>query len=153
LLTLMNAMLEKILNQSADHAVAGPFSGCLDGVYVGLSVAPTTAQNPNGVLANIHEATYTGYARQLLVWHPAYIEPAGSVAIQSASLYWTPTDAVVPNIITGLFLADAITVGNLLGAEQFDVGQNLGGPSNAFSSTVLVQLLTTLGYGFSTITN
>lgn len=147
------ALLNKLLTQSIQHAVAGPFSGCLDGVFIGLSVAPTTGLTPSSVLAAIHEATFTGYARQAVVWHPPYIESGGAEAIVSSSTYWTPTDGVTPNTITGMFLADALTNGNLLASEQFAVPQPLAGPSNAFSLSLVVQLLASIGYGFSTAVN
>jgi hypothetical protein len=149
----MNVLLTKLLNAAIDHAVAGPFSGPLDGVYIGLSIAPTTAQAPVSTLSNITEAGFTGYARQLVVWHPAYDEAGGAIAIQSSSTYWTPSDAVLPETITGMFLADAIVAGNLLAAEMFAVPQPLAGPSNAFSLAVLFAQPPNSNYGGATIIN
>lgn len=150
---VQNTLAAKLLQAAIDHAIAGPFSGALDGVFVGLSIAPTGTLAPNSPFTAIHEAGYTGYARQPVVWRPPYIETGGANAVQSAQTYWTPTDSVLPQTITGMFVADAITAGNLLLSEMFAVPQPLGGPQNAFSLALIFALAANSNYGGSTIIN
>ncbi len=153
MLIATNVLLQKLLQDAIDHALAGPYSGGLDGVFVGLSIAPTTGQSPDSTMADITEANYDGYARQAVVWHPPYVEQGGANAVQSASLYWTPTDSTKPNTIVGMFLADANVAGNLLASEFFTAPQALAGPQSAFSLSLIFALAANTGFGGSTIIN
>lgn len=101
--------------QAAAGAVAGP----LHGAYLGLFISPTPILTPASVMADIAEATYTGYARQALVWGSPYISAAGPEALDATGLIFQPTDAVTPNTALGMFLADAATVGNLIASVRF----------------------------------
>lgn len=140
--------LEKALAALIDHAIAGPYSGPLDGVFVGLSQFPTPMLTPNQGLAQITEADYTGYARLPLTWLGPYQNPLGNYAIQADGAYFTPTDSVTPNQIVGMFVADALTAGNLLFSEPLPGGPIfLEGPANAFSLSVIFQLATGSNYG------
>lgn len=140
--------LEKLLAQLIDHAIAGPYSGVLDGLFLGLAQFPSTTLNPGDGLSKLTEATYTGYARQAVTWHGPYTDAAGQQAIQSAADYFTPTDAVTPNQITMMFLADASTSGNLILSEVLPGGPIfLNGPANAFSMSVIFQLPNGSNYG------
>jgi hypothetical protein len=131
-----------------DHAVAGPFSGVLDGVFIGLGQAPTGTIKPSDTLAAITEADFDGYARLALTWKGPYIDPAGAAKIQADGNYFACTDATKPNQITSMFVADALTAGNLLFSEVLP-----GGPiwmnalGNAFSLSVLFQLPVGVNYG------
>lgn len=141
-------LLNKLMTQLIDHAVAGPFSGVLDGIFMGLYIAPTPGLTPQSTMNNITEATYTGYARQAVVWHAPYIDPANAESIQAASLIWQPTDGVTPNQITGIFVADANAAGNLLLSSRLPgTGIPLGDATMAFGAALLFQLSYTGDYG------
>lgn len=143
--------LNKLLAQLADHAVAGPFSGILDGVYLGLNIGTTMLRPPN-TMADITEAGYTGYVRQLIVWHPPYVEGVAVATMQSAGLYFQPSDGVTPQTVTGIFLADASTAGNLLLSEPLAGGSiNMFSAQNAFSVALRFQLDPADDYGGGTV--
>jgi hypothetical protein len=140
--------LEKLLAQLIDHAVSGPYSGVLDGLYLGLGQTPTGTLNPSQGVSAITEATYDGYARQAITWHGPYTDALGAQAVQSAALYFTPTDATIHNSITSMFLADAITAGNLILSEIMPGGPiGMSGPANAFSIAVVFQMASGNDYG------
>lgn len=144
--------LEKMLAQLIDHAIAGPFSGVLDGTFVGLAQVPSSTLNPSQGLSALTEANYNGYARQAVTWHGPYTDGMGQQAIQSAASYFTPTDDLVPNQITMMFLADALTAGNLLLSEVLPGGPIfLNGPSNAFGLSVVFQLPAGANFGDAVI--
>jgi hypothetical protein len=104
---------------AATQAAAGA-AGPLHTAYMGLYIAPTPLPSFNMVIADITEAGFTGYARQALVWGPAYVTQAGNVGIDGGSLHWQPSDAVTPQTISGVFIASALTAGTLLAALQLD---------------------------------
>lgn len=140
--------ITKMLAQLIDHAIAGPFNGVLDGAFLGLGQFPTQSLNPKQDLSAITEATYAGYARQPVVWHGPYAKGNYDQAIQSAALFFTPTGSGVSNQITSLFLADAITAGNLLLSEPLPGGPIfLNNPDNTFSLSLVFQMLTGTNYG------
>ena len=140
--------LEKLLAQLIDHAVAGPFSGVLDGLFLGLAQFPSTTLTPADGLSALTQADYNGYARQAVVWNGPYTDALGQQAIQSSALYFTPTDALKPNQITMMFLADALTAGNLILSEVLPGGPIfLTGPANAFALSVIFQLPNAVNYG------
>lgn len=143
-----NFFLNKLLSQCIDHAVAGPFSGVLDGLFLGLGQFPTGTLTPDQGLSAITEASYTGYARQAVTWHGPYIDGRGNIAIQSAADFFVPTDSVVTNTITSMFLADALTAGNLILSEVLPGGNIiLNGPTTAFGLSVIFQLPVGTDYG------
>jgi hypothetical protein len=107
-------MLELMLLELAEIASSLSALGPLDVVYVGLATAPTPPPTNVTKMSDITEATYTGYARQLVVWYPPFIEAAGPYALEAHSMNFNPLDAVTPNTITGVFLADSLTGGNYL---------------------------------------
>lgn len=109
----LNQILADLINAySASH-----INGILEAVWLGLYITPTTPISPQSTLANITEANYDGYARQEVVWYPPYTDFAGPQTLTGVSMNFSPTDATVPNLITGLFLATAGTGGNLLMAQ------------------------------------
>ncbi len=153
MLVAQQALLTKILAQLIEHAVAGPYSGALDGVFIGLSKPPTGTLTSNSPFTAITEANYDGYARQPIVWRAPYVEIGGAISLQSAQTYWTPTDTLIQNTINGMFVADALTAGNLLASEIFAVPQPLAGPQNAFSLALIFALGANNNYGGSVIIN
>jgi hypothetical protein len=147
-----NFFLEKLLAQLIDHAIAGPFSGVLDGTFVGLAQFPSTTLNPSDGLSALTQATYSGYARQPIVWHGPYTDGAGQQAIQSGNLYFQPTDALTPNQITMMFVADALTGGNLLFSEVLPGGPIfLTDATTAFGLSVVFQLPANANFGDAVI--
>jgi hypothetical protein len=143
-----NFFLEKLLAQMIDHAVAGPFSGVLDGLFLGLGQIPTGTLNPNQGISSITEATFDGYARLAVTWSGPYTDGMGQQAIQSHSIYFTPTGSTTPNTITSMFLADALTAGNLILSEVLPGGNIiLNGPTTAFGMSVVFQLPNGSNYG------
>lgn len=74
---------------------------------------PTTTDT----LANYTEATYDGYAAQVMVWASATIPTPGSGALTTwIPLLWTPTGSITPNDIYGYYVTDA--AGTLMWAER-----------------------------------
>ncbi len=141
-------LIERILAALIDHAVVGPYSGPLDGLYLGLGQFPTATLNPSQALADITEATYTGYARQAVVWHGPFAVGTYDQSIQTASLFFTPTGTTIGNQITSMFLADALTAGNLLMSQVLPNGPVfLNGPDNTLPLAVIFQLLTATNFG------
>lgn len=86
----------------AAAGVAGPLNGSKM-----LLFTNTPAINKFTTLAALTEATYTGYARQTLVWSAARLDPTARVATFTALINWQPTDAVTPNTITGYAIVDS----------------------------------------------
>lgn len=144
--------LNKLLAQLIDHAIAGPYSGVLDGLYLGLAQFPSSTLNPAQGLSALTEATYTGYARQAITWRGPYTRGVDTQTIQSDALYFTPTDAITPNQITMMFLADALTDGNLILSEVLPGGPIfLNGPENAFGISAVFEIPTDANYGDAVI--
>jgi hypothetical protein len=113
-LTLAMAGAEKA------HVASGAYSGPLYQPYLGLYTAISPSASPDSVMANITEASFTGYARlQNTTWSGPSYAAAGLAEILTQLLEWTPTDGAVPQNIAGVFWADALTAGNLLGVDPF----------------------------------
>lgn len=143
-----NFFLQKLLAQLVDHAVAGPFSGVLDGTYVGLGQQPTGTLSPSQGLSGITEANYDGYARLPLTWRGPYQTYPGSGSLQADNVFFQATGSVVGNQITSMFVADALTGGNLLFSEILPGGLiPMTGPTSAFGMAVLFQLAIGANYG------
>jgi hypothetical protein len=87
-------------------------------IFVGLYQGIAPPAGPESVMANLTEATYTGYARQALTpWTSPYNASVGFVTIDGPALHFTPADGVVPNTILGWFIASAAVGGTLLAIE------------------------------------
>jgi hypothetical protein len=106
--------LQRMAAALVANQASGAYAGPLEAVYLGLYTNPTPVLNYNSTLANITEATFTGYVRKELVWDSAYFGAELYEYLEAGSLHWQPTDAVAPNVVTGLFIADAVSAGNLL---------------------------------------
>jgi hypothetical protein len=133
-------LLNLILSTLTKHAVAGPFSGALDGAYVGLFITPTQPMLPTQGISSITEATYDGYARLPLTWYPPYLDPAQVPTIESAGAHFVPTGSVVANQITGVFVSDAVVAGNLLMSCFLPMpGRQMAGVLNAMTVAALFQ--------------
>jgi hypothetical protein len=105
-----------------NHTASGNYDGPLRGAYLGLCIAPTPAFTELSTISSLTEATYTSYARQAIVWGTTYESAQDLQVIPAGSLVFQPSDAVTPNVITGVFMADAVSAGNLLCGLLFPGG-------------------------------
>ncbi len=138
---------ESVLNDLIEQNPSSGVAPSLKGVYQGLYTAPTGTPTPASTMASITEANYDGYARQAVVWFEPFLDVLGPFNLQGANMQFRPTDAVVPNTITGAFLATAITGGNLLLAAAFVQPVALSGPLTALTISPVFQLAFTSNYG------
>lgn len=100
------------------------------GLYTGIVGLPTSDR----VLADLTEATFTGYARlPMTSWTDPYNAADGKVTISGAAKHFTPTDAVTPNTIQGWFIASALAGGVLLAIEPLDTPAPLANADNTLS--------------------
>ena len=73
---------------------------------------------------------------------------AGPELLTAQDLFYSPIDALVSNLITGVFLADAFYGGNLLMAAVVPVpGVILAGPANGLKIQAQFGLSFSQGYG------
>lgn len=126
MLVLAKAFAKSLLNASI---LAGPTAGPLSGLFVGLftSTVPIT---PSTLLADLTEASYTGYVRQALAWGTPVNGPDGAADVPATSLEWVMTaDAVTPFFVHGYFLVHLIAGTVFLAGETFaqPVGFTLSG--------------------------
>lgn len=141
--TVTAAFLAQVLADIIGSGMS-PSGGVLGAAWLGLYIAPTTPITPRSTLANITEATYDGYARQEVVWYAPYTDLSGPQTLTGHTLEYAPSDATVPNVITGLFLASAVTGGTLwMAAAQASPGYPLQMPGQAMIVVPQFQL----GYG------
>lgn len=130
------------------EAVASGYLGVLDTAYMGLYQPPTQPIGPFSTMAQITEATYSGYARQKVTWFNPIQSSSGVEAVYGPNLWFQPTDTLTPNQITGVFLADAIYGGSLLMAAALATpGVQFAGPTNGLSVKPAFQLPAIQIYG------
>lgn len=130
------------------ESVPGSYKGVLNTAWMGLYQPPTAPIGPSATLAAITEANYDGYARQLVAWFTPIQSSAGPEIVYGQNLVFQPTDSLVPNTITGVFLADAIYGGALLMAAALPFPSIvLAGPQNATVIKPTFQLPTLQIYG------
>lgn len=146
--TVTTLFLLRVMQWLTARGTAPPGAGPLQAVWMGLYQQPTLPINPFSTLANITEANYDGYSRQLVVWFPPWIAAAGPEQLAGQDLFFSPADPNVVNQITGVFLADAFYGGNLLAAAVLPApGVQLSGPSRAMKVQPQFQLPFTQIYG------
>jgi hypothetical protein len=105
----------------ADIADGTPPAGKLSGLHVGLLTSPVGSITPETVRADVTEAAYTGYARQAVgTWSAVYDDANGRCNLEAPTQLYQPSDAAVPENITGVAYFDASTAGNLVGVDPFD---------------------------------
>lgn len=127
---------------------SAPYLGPLCDAWMGLYVSPTAPVQQTSTMANITEASYDGYARQEIVWLPTFIALAGPQTIKGTSLWWQPTGGLTPNVITGAFLASAVTGGVLYaGAVAPGTGFPLNGTDTGLMTIPVFQLPFSQIYG------
>ena len=130
--TVTTLFLLRLMQEITRGVVTPGVAGVLNGAWLGLYQQGTNPITPQSTMANIVEANYDGYSRQQIVWFPPWISAGGPELIAAQDLWYSPTDALKPNLITGVFIADAFYGGNLLMAAALAVpGVSLGSPSQA----------------------
>lgn len=136
------------LLQAAIRGGGAGTAGPLNTVWLGLYIPPTTPITVQSVMGNITEANYDGYSRQQVVWFPPFQSGPGPELLAGQDLFFMPTDALVANQITGVFLADAFYGGNLLAAAVAPApGVQLTGPTRGLKVQPQFALGTGLIYG------
>jgi len=99
-------------------------------------------------MANITEANYDGYARQEVVWYPTYQDLDGAQQLDGVSQYFSPVDSLIPLVITGMFMASALTGGTLWMQQPIGgAGYPLGGPTGALVVVPSIQFSPTGNFG------
>lgn len=99
-----NPNLDLVLDAAGTSSVtaAGPLNAATIGLYAGtdLDLLPTLP------LATIvaAEATYDGYARQVVTWLAPSRSDAGAIEVLSNPNIFRPTDAVISNNVFGVFV-------------------------------------------------
>jgi len=127
--------------QQLIHPAAGAGAGALNGVWMGLYTSPAGPITQYTTMAGIVEANYDGYSRQQVSWFPPWMSTAGPEILTAQDLWFSPTDALVANLIAGVFLADAFYGGTLLMAAAFPApGVILSSPATALKEQAQFQL-------------
>lgn len=110
-------------------ALAEMVAGVLDGTYIGLYVK--NLDNSLPVLAHdtvigdlVVPAGDTAKVRQAAVWSDVFDAENDAYEVMSGLMTFGG-DTVHPEAIVGWYIADALTAGNLLYAEQFAEQQTL----------------------------
>ncbi len=139
--------LLSVLDALTQASVSAFYESVLGKTYCGLYIAPTPAPTPGLLMSGVTEANYDGYARQPLVWFAPFLDAAGPADAAAQNLHFSPSDAVVPNTITGAFIASTLSGGQLLLAAAFATPVALPGPLYAVNLAPVFQLAFTGAYG------
>lgn len=152
--TVTKALLLSLLNCLTGPAGSGSSLGPFQNVWAGLFLGATPPLTPDTNMSQIVEATYHGYARQLIVWYPPFIEATGPYAIEGHSMIFMPTDAAVPNVIAGVFVASAPVGGTyLMGQLLLPASMPLNDPTQAIVYDPIFSLPFSHIYGGADVTN
>lgn len=111
--------MEQVLLQLSECEASAPFSGVLCGVYVGLATGVPPGLNRSTVLAQFTEAVFPGYARLPLTWRLPYFGTNGLWNLEADCVHWQPTANLAGQIQTSVFVASALSGGQLLLADVF----------------------------------
>ncbi len=147
---LVGLILAAMQQGTGSSSFFGPLYGC----YVGLLIDPTPNLTPTTALADVTEASYGGYARQLVTWYPPYISTTGPYTLDGNSQLYQPSDSVTPQNITGFMLTTALMGGKYLaGFLSNPVTYPMTSPLSAILFDPSVSLPFTLIYGGPYIEN
>lgn len=103
---MLNAALVEMLETT------GPLDPAATWVHVFSSI---TDRGVNTLLADVIQAPQAQYPRQVLVsWGTPYQLIDGSPVADAPPIHFAPPDNTHPQLIAGWYLADSLTVGNLL---------------------------------------
>jgi len=117
-------------------------------VHIGLYTAIAGPPDHNRLMADITEASYTGYARQPVgSWTDAYDSTTGLILLTADNKHFTPNDAVTPNVIAGWFLATTLAGGLLLGIEPLAAPVPLSNADNTLTVEANFGFLPTGNFG------
>jgi hypothetical protein len=135
--------LIRILQWLSEPGTGSPQHGPLFPAYIGLYQATSPPVVAGSLMPSIVEASYDGYARQQVSWYPVYQSSGGLVTLEGGSLYFAPTDALISQTMTGIFLCDALVGGNLW------AGQPIPAPGKVMSNPLtVIKVLPAVGLGF-----
>jgi len=141
------AFLAAVMDALTASAISAFYEAVLGNVWVGLYQAPTPAPTPGLLLSGITEANYDGYGRQALTWFPTFLDPAGPQNVVGMNMRFAPTDALVPNTITGVFVATQRVGGLLYLASPLATPVALPGPPYSLIVAPLFQMAFNAVYG------
>lgn len=141
------AFLSAVMDTLGAAAISAFYESVLGNVWLGLYIAPTPAPTPSMLLANITEANYDGYGRQAITWFPTFLDSSGPQDLAAMNMRFAPTDALVPNTITGAFIVTQRTGGLLYLAAALATPVALPSPSFSLVSAPVFQLAYTNNYG------
>lgn len=81
--------------------------GCFLGLFTNVY-----SPNVNTLLANLTEATYTGYVRGAITWNAPFIGEGALSLIEGTKVDFRPSDTITPNTIQGAFIvgSDSVTL-------------------------------------------
>lgn len=130
--TVTYAFLQALAKALVANSPSGLYQGPLYGIWCGLCQAGTAGFSPQSTMVNVVEANYDGYSRQQVTWFPPFTSQAGPELLAAQDLFFEPTDALLSNQITGVFLVTAFYGGTLYAGAMLPVpGTILGATTNA----------------------
>jgi hypothetical protein len=145
--TPTRAFLEGMLNAegSGTFTAHTKLNGAFLGLYTNL-VQPSV----NTVLADLHQATFTGYALAALTWNVPFTGEGTLSLIEANKVDWRASDTVTPNNIMGHFIVgdDSVT---LLLVEPFPGPIPLPSADYLIADVARVGLDPTANFGMSIV--
>lgn len=105
---------EQSLLELSECGASYPFSGVLCQAYLGLAIAPVPGINRATILSQFVEASYPGYARLPLNWRLPYFGSNNLWDLEAVCDHFAPTANDPNQLIQALFIASAVTGGQLL---------------------------------------
>ncbi len=126
----------------------------LSGVWVGLYTAINASFGPNVTMANLTEASYTGYVRQQIPnWTTPYFNLAQRNAVTDGALHFSPGDASFPQTIIGVLFGSTSVAGGgtLLWADQLATPVGLTSPTTILNYVPEFDLDPAANYGTGSI--
>lgn len=108
------AFLSQAMADLTETGASPAGTGVLEACFCGLYLVGSPAPSPTLLMSQVLEANYDGYARQEVVWFPTFVGFGANQALVGHNLFFAPLDDTVANTIGGVFLATALTGGQLL---------------------------------------
>lgn len=124
------ALLASLLRKVADPGSDGFLEACFVGLFTG-----TPALTKDSVLGDITECTFNTYARIAFTPGAVFISTDGRTKVKGEQIVFQPTDALKPEVATGIGLFSLVAAGALWGYEML--------PGNAPMQKVTDQLVVT----------
>lgn len=125
MMTPTPALLKLLLLNETEHALAGPFSGALDALKVGLSLGALTPGVDIVFATDITLPTYTGYAAQTCTWTAAYLADDGNYAVNGGLHNFIPTDGASPCTVLSVYLYLTGSPNTVMAVENLAVPVNM----------------------------